>query len=95
MQESVFAWSGTPLELMQLEKQLSVYIKHQEDDLRLYRLAARQPVHLWGTNPFLEGVFDSGCPPHVLEPAGVNDLSPLGSVCDGQVVAQFRKLRQY
>ncbi|WP_417533697.1 CRISPR-associated endonuclease Cas2 [Marinobacterium stanieri] len=64
LQESVFAWYGTEQAKLQLQARMLDFINAAEDDLRGYRMRAGTEIQLWGKSPFVEGVFDTGYPPH-------------------------------
>lgn len=64
IQESVFAWYGTEQAKLQLQARMLNFINAEQDDLRGYRMQAGSSIQLWGKSPFVEDIFDSGCPPH-------------------------------
>ena len=64
LQESVFAWHGNAGELDQLQTKLMELIDPRKDDLRGYRLPRHVAIQLWGSSPFVDGIFDNGYPPH-------------------------------
>lgn len=63
LQKSVFAWQGTPAQLIALQQQIGQLIRPSEDDVRGYRIPARQSIHIWGVHPFCNGIFDARYPP--------------------------------
>ena len=62
LQESVFAWQGTPAELQHLKQQLHQRINAAEDDIRGYRL--HHPLLIFGRSPFAHDVYYQGYPTH-------------------------------
>lgn len=71
LQKSVFAWRGTPAELIDLQKQIAQRINSCEDDVRGYRVPLHHVINLWGVHPLCDGVFDARYPTvkhHRIEP---------------------------
>ena len=67
LQESVFVWHGNHTEMLLLQAKILTYIKLNEDDLRAYCLSPGSTIQCWGSDPFIDGIFDSGSPPIILE----------------------------
>lgn len=75
LQESVFAWYGSQVELQRLQDELLARIDPSQDDFRGYRLPAHAAIGFWGSSPFLDGIMDAGYPPHTIESAYDSRLS--------------------
>lgn len=79
LQKSVFAWRGTPGQLVDLQQQIAQRIRESEDDVRGYRIPARHLIEVWGVHPFCAGVFDARYPPvtHRTQPPELSVSSSL------------------
>ena len=69
LQQLVYFFRGNQTELKALIKDLTQIIKKSEDDIRIYPLAASQPILWFGQQPYPEDIMDFGMP----------QLTPMGA----------------
>lgn len=68
LQESVFAFAGTPKAWEQLQQGILTRIKRTEDDVKVYRLSQECKLSFYGNSPFLVDVHFAGYPPFEIMP---------------------------
>jgi CRISPR/Cas system-associated endoribonuclease Cas2 len=61
--ESLFAFQGSPRDLIALHQRLTELLQPAIDDLLIYRLRHDRPIHRWGTACLPPGLYDFSLPP--------------------------------